>query len=73
MSRVAVSSALHGLGFVQLTIETNKKLGQLVGLHKLNADGEATRIVGCSAALVTDYGEETEALKVLKAQISRQG
>lgn len=58
---------------MQLTIETNKKLGELVGLHKLNADGEATRIVGCSAALVTDYGEETEALKVLKAQISRQG
>ena len=55
---------------LQVTIENNKTLGELAGLYKLNSDGEATRVVGCSAALVTDFGEDTEALKVLKSNIA---
>eukprot|EP01025_Chloroclados_australasicus_P051575 TRINITY_DN600_c0_g2_i1.p1 TRINITY_DN600_c0_g2~~TRINITY_DN600_c0_g2_i1.p1 ORF type:complete len:167 (+),score=14.89 TRINITY_DN600_c0_g2_i1:143-643(+) len=52
-----------------IAVETNKLLGELCGLCKLDAEGNPTRVVGCSCAVVVDYGEETEALKVLKGMI----
>lgn len=64
------TSVFHLSQGVQVTIENNKTLGELAGLYKLNAEGEAIRVVGCSAALVTDFGEDTEALKVLKSNIA---
>ena len=53
----------------QVVVETNKKLGELCGLCKLDAEGNPAKIVGCSSACVTDFGEETEALRTLKNMI----
>ena len=53
-------------------METNKKLGELAALCKLDAEGNPTKVVGCSSACIIDYGEETEALKVLKGMIKQR-
>ena len=57
---------------MQVAVETNKKLGELAALCKLDAEGNPTKVVGCSSACIIDYGEETEALKVLKGMIKQR-
>lgn len=57
---------------VQIAVETNMKLGELAALCKLDADGNPTKVVKCSSACIIDYGEETEARKVLKGMIKSQ-
>ena len=49
-----------------LSVPESKQLGQWAGLCKLDAEGEPRKVVGCSCAVVTDYGEETEGLAVLQ-------
>eukprot|EP00959_Pyramimonas_sp_CCMP1952_P311805 6525527-Pyramimonas_sp.AAC.2 len=34
-------------------------------LCKIDTEGNARKVVGCSCVVVTDYGEETEGLNVL--------
>jgi small subunit ribosomal protein S12e len=57
---------------LQVMVETNKKLGEMTGLCKLDAEGNPHKVVGCTCAVIVDFGEETEALKVLKAFIKKQ-
>mmetsp|Transcript_38598 Transcript_38598/g.85913 ORF Transcript_38598/g.85913 Transcript_38598/m.85913 type:complete len:142 (-) Transcript_38598:92-517(-) len=49
-----------------ISVPENKQLGQWAGLCKIDPSGEARKVVGCSCAVVTDYGEETEGLSILK-------
>lgn len=49
-----------------IAVPENKQLGQWAGLCKIDEEGEARKVVGCSCAVVTDYGEETQGLAVLQ-------
>jgi small subunit ribosomal protein S12e len=48
-----------------LMVDTGKQLGEYAGLCKLNEDGEAVKVVRCSCAVVTEFGEESQAHAVL--------
>merc|ERR1711890_10383 len=48
-----------------LKISDPKLLGEWVGLCKLDKEGVARKVVGCSCVVVKDYGVESEALSVL--------
>eukprot|EP00877_Chromochloris_zofingiensis_P005384 jgi/Chrzof1/14847/Cz09g18090.t1 len=49
-----------------ISVPENKQLGEWAGLCKIDSEGTARKVVGCSCAVITDYGEETEGLSVLQ-------
>ena len=48
-----------------LKVPSKMQLGEYCGLCKIDDEGAATKVVKCSCAVVTDFGEETHALSVL--------
>ncbi|OAY52696.1 40S ribosomal protein S12 [Manihot esculenta] len=57
----------HGVGL--LTVPSAKTLGEWVGLCKIDPEGKARKVVGCSCAVVQDYGEESEGLNVVQQHV----
>merc|ERR1711872_1112958 len=55
--------AEHGINLMK--VEDNKKLGEWAGLCKIDKEGKARKVVGCSCVVVKDYGKETQAHDVL--------
>jgi small subunit ribosomal protein S12e len=55
--------AEHGINLIK--VEDNKKLGEWAGLCKIDKDGKARKVVGCSCVVVKDYGKESQAWDVL--------
>mgnify|MGYP003319059313 CR=1 FL=1 len=43
-----------------MKVSDGKQLGEWVGLCKIDEEGNPTKVVKCSSAAVTDYGEESE-------------
>ncbi|GAB2269540.1 40S ribosomal protein S12 [Dionaea muscipula] len=52
-----------------LTVPSAKTLGEWTGLCKIDSEGKARKVVGCSCIVVKDFGEETEGLNVVKHHI----
>lgn len=48
-----------------IKVDDNKKLGEWAGLCKIDKEGKARKVVGCSCVVVKDYGKETPAHDVL--------
>jgi len=48
-----------------MKVDDSKKLGEWAGLCKIDKEGQARKIVGCTCVVVKDYGKETPAHDVL--------
>lgn len=53
-------------------VADKKKLGEWVGLCKIDKEGNPRKIVGCSCVVVKDYGKESQALDVLNEHFKNQ-
>ncbi|KAG0331454.1 40S ribosomal protein S12 [Podila horticola] len=55
--------AEHNINLIK--VSDAKKLGEWSGLCKIDREGNARKVVGCSCVVVKDFGEESEAMNVL--------
>jgi small subunit ribosomal protein S12e len=55
--------AEHNINLIK--VSDGKKLGEWVGLCKIDREGNARKVVGCSCAVVRDFGEDSQAMNVL--------
>ncbi|KAL7618363.1 40S ribosomal protein S12 [Lactuca sativa] len=49
-----------------ITVPSAKTLGEWAGLCKIDSEGKARKVVGCSCLVVKDYGEESEGLHIVQ-------
>ena len=54
-----------------MKVSDGKQLGEWVGLAKVDKEGTARKVVGCSCCVVTEFGEESEALTILKGSFGK--
>ncbi|CAH1428593.1 unnamed protein product [Lactuca virosa] len=54
----------HNVSLV--TVPAAKTLGEWAGLCKIDSEGKARKVVGCSCLVVRDYGEESEGLHIVQ-------
>merc|ERR1711939_676405 len=59
----------HGINLMR--VEDNTELGEWAGLCKIDAEGNARKVVSCSCVCITDYGEQSEALNFLLKELSK--
>merc|ERR1712193_232945 len=55
--------AEHSINLIK--VDDNKKLGEWAGLCKIDNEGNARKVVGCSCVVVKDWGKESQAHDVL--------
>lgn len=63
--------AEHGVHLMK--VSDNKQLGEWAGLCKVDKEGTARKVVGCSCVVVKEFGEESAALAMLQEQIKKGG
>uniref|UniRef100_A0A2I3RC50 40S ribosomal protein S12 n=1 Tax=Pan troglodytes TaxID=9598 RepID=A0A2I3RC50_PANTR len=51
---------------VEAFVDDHKKLGEWVGLCKIDREGKPRKVVGCSCVVVKDYGKESQAKDVIE-------
>lgn len=56
-----------------IMVEKGKELGAMCGLAKLDGDGSIKKAVRTSCAVITEFGEDSRALQVLKDYLETQG
>merc|ERR1711966_143141 len=59
----------HAINLME--VGDNAELGEWAGLCKIDAEGNARKVVSCSCVCITDYGEQSEALDFLLKDISK--
>mmetsp|Transcript_33150 Transcript_33150/g.78634 ORF Transcript_33150/g.78634 Transcript_33150/m.78634 type:complete len:143 (-) Transcript_33150:80-508(-) len=66
-----IEALCHEQNVPLITVPTNKQLGEYCGLCKIDGDGNARKVVGCSCAVVTDFGDESEGYAVLQEYLNK--
>ncbi|CAJ0931273.1 unnamed protein product [Ranitomeya imitator] len=56
--------AEHQINLIK--VDDSKKLGEWVGLCKIDREGKPRKVVGCSCVVVKDYGKESQAKDVIE-------
>merc|ERR1712037_842749 len=59
----------HGVSLMK--VSTRDELGKWVGLCKIDDEGKATKVVKCSCAVITDFGDDSDALQGLEEHIRK--
>jgi len=62
--------AEHSINLIK--VDDNKKLGEWAGLCKIDKEGKARKVVGCSCVVVKDWGKESQAHDVLMEYFKAQ-
>jgi len=62
--------AEHGIQLMKMS--DGKQLGEWAGLAKLDKEGAARKVVGCSCVVVKSWGEDSQALNVLQEYFKTQ-
>merc|ERR1711894_28234 len=62
--------AEHGINLIK--VDDNKKLGEWGGLCKIDKEGNARKVVGCSCAVVKDWGKPGQAHDVLNEYFTKK-
>jgi len=55
-----------------IKVDSNMKLGEWAGLCKIDQDGAARKVVKCSCAVVSNWGNQTPAHDVLQEYLKSQ-
>ena len=61
--------AEHGVDLMK--VSDGKELGEWAGLCKIDKEGAARKVVGASCVVVTNFGEEGQALSVLQETLKK--
>ena len=56
--------AEHQINLIK--VDDNKKLGEWVGLCKIDRKGKPRKVIGCSCVVVKDFGQESQAKDVIE-------
>merc|ERR1712159_658781 len=59
----------HAINLME--VGDNAELGEWAGLCKIDAEGNARKVVSCSCVCITDYGEQSEALNYLLKELGK--
>merc|ERR1711894_124847 len=62
--------AEHGINLIK--VDDNKKLGEWAGLCKIDNEGNARKVVGCSCIVVSDWGKQGQAHEVLNEYFNKK-
>jgi len=62
--------AEHKISLIK--VDNNKQLGEWAGLCKIDKEGKARKVVGCSCVVVKDYGKESPAQDALQEYVKAQ-
>ncbi|KAJ8510512.1 hypothetical protein OPV22_000946 [Ensete ventricosum] len=52
-----------------VAVPSAKTLGEWAGLCKIDSEGKARKVVGCSCVVIKDYGEESEGLHIVREYV----
>jgi len=63
--------AQHNIPLIK--VPESKQLGEWVGLCKLDKEAKPRKVVGCSCAVVKDFGEESEEANTLLEYFKKRG